>query len=279
MTDELRDRRILVPASRAGRSVLADALRTRGATVLEFPRLEVAHPSDLETLDDAARRAASFTWILFSGEHSVATFFARPAAADPARRKELEARLLALGTGTVSALRERGLKPRLAPRRHDAEAILEALGKVDGSRLLLLREETAADALPERLRDAGAEVTAVAGYRLAVHAGAGLVEQTFGPPLDLLAFPNPTAARILDRTFRSADLDRASLLGRVPVAAVGPSTAAAAERYGFPADLVSGGRLADLMRDVVARWGTVGAPRPATRPARPPRPGDASRSS
>lgn len=252
---ELAARRILVPRSRTGRNVLADALRALGAHVVEVPHLEVEPPSDLPALDRAVSSASRFAWLLFSGEHSVITFFSRPGAADLASSGALEGRVVALGLGTVDALRDLGIRPDLSPRVHRPTAVLSELGLIADEAVLLVREETAENALPDALRRAGADVTAIAGYRLAIRVDDVLRHELSAQPFDLLALPNPTAARILRRTLDTCFPAGAAFLDGVPIYAVGPSTAEAATRYGFPPDHVAAGRLADLMRDLVAEAG------------------------
>jgi uroporphyrinogen III methyltransferase/synthase len=253
MPDEPDASRILVPRSRAGANVLADALRAKGADVVEFPALDVAPPSDLPALDAAARDVSAYAWILVSGEHSARTLLARLEAAGSDATADFGGRLVALGTGTVGALRAHGIRPAFAPREHRPEAVLEVMGPVAGERVLLVREQTAEGALPDALRRAGAEVSDVAGYRLEVRVDDEVVRRAFDPRPDVVALPNPTAARVLRRALSAAG-SAASIEG-VPVWAVGPSTAEAAERYGFRVDHVSGGRLKHLVRDLTAGIG------------------------
>lgn len=243
---------ILVPAARVGRNILAERLTSEGARVTVFPDLEAAPPSDVAALDAAIEHAADYRWLVFSGEPSVLQFLARPGADALVADPEFSGRAVALGMGTVHALADRGIRPKHAPQAHEPTAVSQKLGDLKGVPVLLVREETAEAAMPDGLRAAGAEVTTVAGYRAVVNAGEARVRQVFADKPKVIAFPNPTAARMLRRAFDVAGVDAAPLLEGVKLAAVGPETAAAATKYGFPPDYVSAGRITPFVRDIAA---------------------------
>lgn len=249
MSEERPGPRVLVPRSRAGRNILADALRAKGAQVVEFPALEIERPSDLAALDAAVRELRYSRWVVFSGEDSVRHFLARLETAEGEVPTDLEGRIVALGMGTVGAFRARGLKPAYAPREHGPEAVLSVLGPVAGERVLLVREQTAESAMADAFREAGAKVSDVSGYRLKVRVDDEVIRAAFEPRPDLIALPNPTAARVLRRALDKAG-SRVSI-ERIPVWAVGPSTAEAAARYGLTVAHTSGGRLRHLVRDLL----------------------------
>jgi uroporphyrinogen-III synthase len=152
----------------------------------------------------------------------------------------------------VHALADRGIRPKHAPIAHEPDAVREKLGDLSGVQVLLVREETAEAALPEGLRAAGADVTDVAGYRAVVRADARQLAALFADPPKLVAFPNPTAARMFRRAFEQLEVDAGPYLAGVKIAAVGPETAAAAERYGFPPNYVSSGRITAFVTDIAA---------------------------
>ena len=107
-----------------------------------------------------------------------------------------------------------------------------------GARVLLARAAVARDALPDRLRDAGAQVDVVPAYRTLPVSEAdrarlrGLIEDG---GVDALCL---TSTSTLENTLAALDGD-AGLLARVTVASIGPITTGAAARHGVRVDLTA----------------------------------------
>lgn len=87
---------------------------------------------------------------------------------------------------------------------------------------MLVRVEEASRNLPQGLKDLGARVTEVAGYRMAVKSNIELVKRVFGQRLDVLALANPAAVRFLDKGANELGIDLQKSLKEVIIAAVGP---------------------------------------------------------
>ncbi|OPL12882.1 MAG: hypothetical protein AVO38_14400 [delta proteobacterium ML8_D] len=111
---------------------------------------------------------------------------------------------------------------------------------------MLVRVDGASRSLPEGLKDLGAGVIEVAGYRMLVEASVEMAEKVFGRRLDFLALANPTAVRFLVKALDELGLDLQESLEGVTIAAVGPATAEAAGSHFLVPDMVSTGHIADL---------------------------------
>jgi uroporphyrinogen-III synthase len=146
----------------------------------------------------------------------------------------------------VSALKKEAIEVRYIPKVHTAEGVTACLGEISYWAFLLVRVEGASRNLPQRLESLEARVTEVSGYRMLVEATADMAENAFGSKLDALALANPTAVRFFLKGLEKVGLNLDDSLKDVTIAAVGPTTAEAAGRYGLQPDIVSKGHIADL---------------------------------
>lgn len=252
MKQRLRDKRILVPASRVGINVLARMLERSGAEVVVFPELRGAPPTDERALQRAAAGLRELDWVVFAGALAVDGLMAELGGGHADDRAEVfaEFRVGAIGAGAVAALRRSGLRADYAPRLHTAAEVAAGMGDLDSRRVLLVRAEGAPDLLPNALRAAGAEVSEVAAFRAVVDAPAATVDALRESALDALALASPSAVRLLVLGARQVGLDLRAELGRAAIAAVGPATAEVARRHDLDPELVSAGRLAAFVADL-----------------------------
>jgi len=244
---DLHGWRILVPESRVGGSIPAQLLARAGADVIRFPRLVGGPPSSWRPLDAAISCLDDFHLVVVSGRLSALHLLQRTRLA--ARRCEPK-RLAAIGHGAAKVLRENGVRVDAEPVLHTPDGIADALAPLCGTRLLLVREQAAAPDLNRALASRGADVSEVAGFRLEVLRDDGLARTALAVRPDLAALVNPTAVRMLVAGAAIHGLDLQRCLGGVPIAAVGPQTAASAGRHGLEPDLISGGRVRDLLADL-----------------------------
>jgi uroporphyrinogen III methyltransferase/synthase len=163
----LSGRRVLVTRARTQASELADALEALGAEVVQFPTIRIADAPDPAALRSAAARAAAFDWIVFTSANGVERFWAALAETGGDTRALGGARVCAIGPATAAALDARGVRADLVPGEYVGEGVVDALAAADdlaGRRILLPRAEVARSALPDGLRQRGAEVVEVAAY-------------------------------------------------------------------------------------------------------------------
>lgn len=251
MNKPLVGKRILVPPARPEANPLLRILERKGAEVLEFPVLKTAPPVDYGPLDEAIRQLGEFDWIIFSGSNCVVNFFERLNRMGLGKAALVRPRIGAIGHGALSALKKRGVEVDYVPMRHTANDVIAGLNDISSLRFLLVRVEGAARNLPEGLKDLGARVTEVAGYRMLVEASMEMAKKVFGRGLDILALANPTAVRFLVKAADELDLDLQESLKGVTIATVGPATAEAASSHDLAPDMVSKGHIADLAEALV----------------------------
>ncbi|MCS7207711.1 MAG: uroporphyrinogen-III synthase [Dehalococcoidia bacterium] len=224
--------RILVTRPEGQAHTLAQRLRSLGAQPLLLPVMRILPPEDWSAVDDALRRASAFDWIVFTSVNGVRYGMERLGALGFTPDSLSTVRIAVVGPATARAVQRWGLKPAALPLEFRTEAIADALGDVEGQRILLLRAEGARQALVHILKERGAQVTEVGVYRvLPVSDGRG-VERLLSPVPDLVTLTSPSTARALAALVRSLPFPLP--LERLPAVCIGPVTAAAAREEGFP---------------------------------------------
>lgn len=231
----LAGRRIVITRRREQARELNQALRRRGATVIELPTIALAPPRSWKPLDAALARLDLYHWVIFTSVNGVEHFLARlrKLGGSPARLRR--ARLAAIGPATARALLRYGLRVDVVPEEFHAEGLVAALQKRRwrGQRVLVARAAQARELLPRQLRRQGARVDVVAVYRtVAPPASARRARAIFrrhSP--DLIAFTSSSTVRNF-----FALLGRGAarqLLAGVAVATIGPVTSRTARALGL----------------------------------------------
>jgi uroporphyrinogen III methyltransferase / synthase len=179
--------RVVVTRARAQASGLAAALRSLGAEVVELPAIRIESRIEGEEVRRAVEQIGEYALICLTSPNGVHLLF------EALREAGLDARafgggtkngqvgrvgtgaagqppgntvIAAIGPGTARALAEHGITADIVPERFVAEALVDALQRVEitGSRALVARAAEARDVLPDALRERGAEVDVVSLY-------------------------------------------------------------------------------------------------------------------
>lgn len=251
------DRRtVVVTRAGEGPDALADRLRELGAAVRELPAIAFAPPGDPGPLDEALRGLERFDWVAFASATAVERVLGRLAElAIPAEALAARA-LAAVGPATAERLRAKLRAPDLVAADATGEGLARALApSVERRRVLVPRPAEGRTEILEGLRAAGADVSAVEAYRTVPAApeqlaclGAWIRERE----VDAVAFASPSAVRaVVESLGRDAPV-----LGRVLVAAIGPTTSRALQEAGLEPGVVAErhtGR--DLAEAIAARLG------------------------
>ncbi len=236
----LAGRRIVITRRREQAEGLREALRRKGATVIEFPTIALKPPRSWQALDRALEHLDDYAWVIFTSANGVEFFFRRLRAKRKKIRPLWRARLAAIGPSTAAALRQCGLRADVVPIEYKAEGLLRALARREkswrGKRVLLARAAKAREALPRELRRRGARVDVVEAYRTVVpRVSQKRIQRAFGGRKagkpDAITF---TSSSTVNNFF--------ALLGRRPgqqalagvaVATIGPVTSHTARALGL----------------------------------------------
>ncbi|RMF23029.1 MAG: HemD protein, partial [Deltaproteobacteria bacterium] len=221
-------RRIVVTRARHQAGEFARALERLGAHVLLHPTIEIRPPSDDAPLEAALARLSSYDWLVLTSANGVERFFGALLERDHDIRELAGVQVAAIGPATAAAVRRRGLRVDAVPGEFRAEALLEAIGAVDGKRILLARALVAREVLPDELRKRGAEVDVVPVYETIVPEGASTLSAL--EDADLVTF---TSSSTVSNFLRAGGAEARALLERVAIAAIGPITAETIRQEGF----------------------------------------------
>ncbi len=231
----LQGRRIVVTRRREQAGPLRDALKSKGATVLELPTIAIQPPRSWRRLDEAVKRLADYDWLLFTSTNGVDSFVARLKRQRKTARAFARCRVAAIGPATAKALRRRGVRAHVVPEEFRAEGLLRALGNRNwrGKRVLLARAARARELLPRELRRRGARVNVVEVYRTVVPAAsrrrAGKMFSRRKP--DAITFTSSSTVRNFLTVVGRQKARR--MLDGVAVACIGPVTSRTARALGL----------------------------------------------
>jgi uroporphyrinogen-III synthase/uroporphyrinogen III methyltransferase/synthase len=243
------------PPGPGGDDTLSLRLRELGARVLEFPSIEVGPPGpvDLAALDAALRDLPRFRWAAFASGHAVERTVERLDALGLPRGALADLRLACVGPATADRLAALVRPPDLVPLEHTGAALAAALARhVAGAAVLVPRAADGRPELLDGLRAAGAEVTAPVAYRtvpVRPETLAPLADLLAAGEVDAVAFASPSAVR----SVAGALGERAGLLARSLLAAIGPTTAEALRSAGLEAGAQPEHHTATALADEIAR--------------------------
>jgi uroporphyrinogen-III synthase len=205
-------------------------LRAEGADVVVCPVIEIAPlavaPARLAAVDAA-------DWLVLTSVNGVNRWFE---LADATRlRIPAHIKVAAIGSETAARLRQHGVEPTLVPDSFVAEELAARLvaAMPNGGRVVLARAAGSREVLPDALRTHGIQVEIVETYRAVAPDGlpARLARALEGVELVTL-----TSSSTVRNFVEAAGADVA---GRVPVACIGPITAATAKELGLRVAIIA----------------------------------------
>ena len=233
-------RRVLVTRTREQASALSDSLARLGAAPIELPVIEVQELDTYEALDAALGRMTDFDWLVFTSANGMEAVRRRLATLGLDVRDLKGPRIAAIGPGTAAPLEQLGVRVDLVPERFIAESLAEALiaQGVAGRRVLIARALEAREVLPERLAEAGAEVTVAPCYRTVPRAAAGEEIRALltEGKVDVVTFASSSAVEAFAACVGPEGL--AEAMRGVTVACIGPVTAETAQSSGLQVDVM-----------------------------------------
>jgi uroporphyrinogen-III synthase len=232
--------RVVVTRARGGSVALTEALEAVGATVIEFPTIEIVDPESWEPLDTALKQceAGEYEWIVFASVNAVDKVFARLEGNPPSAFSHV--RVAAVGPSTAGALTGRGVEPDLVPARFTGEGLTDALGPGFG-RLLFPRAADAPRALVDALMHLGWAVDEVTAYRnILGRADAPEAAVIVSAEFHFVTFTSASTAGNFAALIppRDVGLSPQDPPGK-KVVCIGPSTARAAREVGLRVDAIA----------------------------------------
>jgi uroporphyrinogen-III synthase len=230
----LAGRRIVVTRPREYATALANDLEHLGATALVMPLLQIEpmRDADAAALESALSDVSVYDWIVFTSANGVA------AVQEHLAGRLAGARIAAVGPATAAAVRALGVEPAFVPANFAATEILDGLGGLSGSRILLPQADIADSWLADRLRAAGASVDALVAYRTVAVDPSAIEAAELEHGVDAVVLASGSAARSL-AALAAKFPGVAKALQTAVVVAIGPKTADAAREVALPVGVVA----------------------------------------
>jgi len=214
-------------------------IEDNGGTVLVAPTLELVI-INTKPLKDLCRRADELDWLIFTSPTAILSLFKH--CSDLKDRLNPSCRIAVIGPRTGKYLSEHGLEADIIPEDYTAEGLLEIFEDIDveNQNIGLPRTLAARDMLPEGLKNKGANVFLVEAYKSDLPQDRSkvneMVQAIINREVDAVTFTSTLTASNLFEMADGKDKERLLeplLSGEVLVAAIGPVTSRALEKYGI----------------------------------------------
>ncbi|NLI91603.1 MAG: uroporphyrinogen-III C-methyltransferase [Peptococcaceae bacterium] len=226
-------KRIVVTRARHQASVLSEAIKELGGEPLEFPVIDIVHPSDPSLLPRAIEDIGKFTWVIFTSVNGVEAFLNELFRQEKDIRELAGIQIAAIGPATKRSLEDRGLRVSFLPEEYRAEKIVEGLSSLirPGEHILLPRAEEARSFLPEALKMMGAEVSDIPAYKTAPGKAEKneLQQLLLEKRVDAVTFTSSSTVK----NFLQLLDGRRELLSGVKAFSIGPVTSNTAKELGL----------------------------------------------
>ena len=236
----LANKTVLITRARDQADECIRLLTERGASVIEFPTIEVIPPQSWSDLDQALNEIEAFHWIIFSSANAVRFFMERFQTLGKNARILDGIRICAVGPKTAASLKVFGLEPKLVPAEFKAEGVLDALDneEVKGLRFLIPRAREAREVIPDKLRERGALVRVVTAYENVMPvADASRIKSLFEQKkIDIVTFTSSSTVRNFVEMLGQKGYK--TIIQGVSIACIGPVTAETAREYGLQVDIM-----------------------------------------
>jgi len=234
-------KRVLVTRARAQASEMIRRIEELGGEAVPFPVLQIEPVQDearLALIDQALEQLHTYGWIVFTSVNGVEHFFRRMREQRIDIRRAAAARFAAVGPATAAALLDRGIVPEELPGKFQAEGLADyLLSKLKpGERVLIPRSSIARDVLPETLKAAGYEVTAVDVYdnKPAQSGARWIVDMLKSGDIHIVTFASSSSVHYFIEALEACGVQEPeALVNRSKIVCIGPITEAAARERGL----------------------------------------------
>lgn len=226
---------VIVTRARAQASALTQKLEALGAKVIEAPAIKIVPASDYAPLDAAISNISTYKWLVLTSANGVEYFFEHLRSAGKDARALANVKIAAIGSATAKALAAHGITADLIPSAYRAEELVEALhSQVEaGDKILLARAKVAREVLPEALRKMGATVDVVTAYETIADCENKdeLIAALESDEASVVTFTSSSTVTNLLQVLG----DKAELLNKAVLAAIGPVTGDTLTKHGYTA--------------------------------------------
>lgn len=231
----LAGRRIVVTRTREQASELSSALAAMGAEVLELPTIRIVPPTDRKDFAQAVVDSPHYDWLIFSSPNGVKRFFEAFFAVYEDIRELGGARIAAVGPGTASELKKRGIMVDVMPKKAVAEELIaefdrkaDEFGGVANVTMLWVHSEKGRDVIYKELMKRQAIVDECIAYNVAPEEDdpTGARKRLAEEGADIIAFTSSSTVR----HFMALNIP---LPAGCRIASIGPVTTGTLQEFGL----------------------------------------------
>ncbi|MBI4336042.1 MAG: uroporphyrinogen-III C-methyltransferase [Candidatus Omnitrophica bacterium] len=160
-------KRILITRSQEGLSRFKGMLEAQGASVVEFPTIEIYPLKDYSALDKAISQIRSYDSMIFTSSNGV-NFFELRAKKLGLSMGRIKSKIYCIGPATACSASHAALKVEQTPDEFSQEGLIRQLKRkgVKGKRILVVRAKEARELLVETLKKLGAQVDLAFAYEV-----------------------------------------------------------------------------------------------------------------
>ena len=225
----LSGKTILVTRAASQSGQFGQMLMDKGASVVDFPALEIREPQSWASVDEAIASLDSFNWLILTSANAVEFFLDRLLQQGKDFRALASLKIAVVGRKTHAVLAQRGLTADFVPPQFVADSLIKHFPE-NPSKLKLLFprvEQGGREVLVKEMTAKGALVTEVAAYESAcpeiIPPAAKLALEN--KAVDAITFASSKTVRhfaqLMQKIFGEGWL---ALLEGVAIASIGPQT-------------------------------------------------------
>jgi len=225
---------VVLTRDEPGNAAWRRRLETHGLAIYELPCIVTAAADLTPNIEDTLSHIRDFNWLVFTSAAGVRYFLELMSGLGLPLRALTGAWIAAVGVQTADAIRSLGLPVTFTPSRGTAATLAQELKRVKSRRILFLRTSIGADEPIAILRGRSADVTDLPVYqtRPREDPDPGFYQLVRDRDISRLVFASPSAVQGFGLRLATEPVVL-ELAHELPVVAIGPTTAAAAEAAGF----------------------------------------------
>ncbi len=232
----LRGKTVMITRAKSQAGFLKRELEELGASVCEFPTIEILPPENYSQVDSAISELSRYDWVVFTSTNGVEKFMERIQTLGKDMRVFGGIKIAAIGPATASRLHDYHLRADLVPSEYVSEALADALvreGSLHGKKILLVRADIARDYLIKELSRRGASVENLVCYRTRPESGNGrnLARRFQKSEIDFVTFTSSSTAKNFVSVIGSKMLSK--IKRKTRWVSIGPITSKTAQAFGL----------------------------------------------
>lgn len=242
----LSEKTVVVTRPREQAAGIMAELQRLGAKVFLFPTIEIVPPESYAALDASIERLQEFDWLIFTSVNAFEHFLNRLAARNLETAELDFLRVAVVGEATAERVRLAQVHIDVLPTESTAEGLFAELQNYIGAdylaglKFLMPRSEIGREILPEKLREARAEIETPIAYKNILPPkpdAARLKALLAGEAIDCITFTSPSTFKNFVQIFSDVNLNQ--LLNGARLAAIGSVTAEAIRAQGFEPQIIA----------------------------------------